>query len=42
VEYFYNLASNNLNNSIFRLVSIIQVLRANILVVKEEVIEDIE
>jgi hypothetical protein len=42
VEYLYNLASNKLDNSISRLEDIIQVLIVDIVIVKEEVIEDIK
>jgi hypothetical protein len=42
VEYLYNLANNRLDNNIPRLESIIQVPITDIIVVREEVIEDIE
>jgi hypothetical protein len=42
MKYLYNLASNRLDNSIPRLEDIIRVLVVNIVVVKEEVIKDIE
>jgi hypothetical protein len=42
VKYLYNLASNRLDNNILRLEDIIQLLIVNIVVVREEVIEDIK
>ena len=40
MEYLYNLDNNNKDSSILSLVGITRVLVANIVVVKEELIED--
>ena len=40
MKYLYSLNNSNKNNSILSLVSIIRVLIVDIVVVKEEVIED--
>jgi hypothetical protein len=42
VEYFCNLASNRLDNSISRLEGIIRVLIIDIIIIEKEVIKDIE